>query len=264
MKNLKKALAIIVSFALLLAVAIVPVYALGGMLGGSLGDLIGGLLNGGADNSTGNEAVVFSELLKNPGGILDALRERLKDYNLGDVSNFDLVTALSRLLNGDSANLKDILGGTIDNSTIGQLASLLGGIIPSTTEPTTEIPTALPSISYEYSTYEIPTYTVPSTNVVITLPPSTVFSGADPYSTLPTVPTTEPAYSSTDVVTAPTYSQPELTAASYNVQDNVTYDYSNTRTPQQDNGKMIIGAVIVAVALAAVVVVAIMLKKSKI
>ena len=148
MKNLKKALAILVSFALLLVVAIVPVYALGGMLGGSLGELIGGLFNGGADNSTGNEAVVFSQLLQNPGGILDALRERLKDYDLGDVSNFDLVTALSRLLNGDNTALQDILSGSFDNSTIGQLATILGGIIPSTTEPTTEIQTALPSISY--------------------------------------------------------------------------------------------------------------------
>ena len=104
MNKLKKAMAIFVSFVLLAAVCIAPVYALGGLLGSSITDLLGGLLNGNAGNNE-NEPLLFSTLLQNPGGILDALRERLADYDLGDVSNTDLVNALSQLLNGDTKQI---------------------------------------------------------------------------------------------------------------------------------------------------------------
>ncbi len=270
MKKLKKALAVFVSFLLLAAVCVLPVYALDGLLNGHLTDLLGELLNGGGNNNSSQDPVYFSQLLQNPGGILDALRERLEEYDLGDVSNSELVSAISKLLNGDTSLLQGLLSGELfDTSMIARLAQILNGgttttdatvtLPPTTTLPTTTQSSVLPG--YEYSTYQLPTYTMPSTNPIVI--PTAPYSGADPYSTLPTVPTTQIA-SETQIVTAPTYSQAPLTSASYNVSDNYSsYDF-NQGTPKSDTGKMIAGAAIVAVALAAVVVVAIMLKKSRI
>ena len=263
MKKLKKAMAIFVSFVLLAAVCIMPVYALGGLLGSSITDLLGGLLNGNAGNNE-NEPLLFSTLLQNPGGILDALRERLADYDLGDVSNTDLVNALSQLLNGDTNLLQDLLNGEMmDTETIARLAELLGGIIPSTTEEPTTLPTTT-SGGYEISTYALPTYSVPSTNPIVTIQVSTVYSGADPYSTMPTMPTTQPAYSSEAIVTMPTYSEAPISSATYDVSNQGSFSNDTKTPPQNDTGKIIAGAAIVAVALAAVIVVAIMLKKSKV
>ena len=262
MNKLKKAMAIFVSFVLLAAVCIAPVYALGGLLGGSLTDLLGGLLNGNAGNNE-NEPLLFSTLLQNPGGILDAIRERLADYDLGDVSNTDLVNALSQLLNGDTNLLQDLINGNMmDTQTIARLAELLGGIIPSTTEEPTTLPTTT-SGGYEISTYALPTYSVPSTSPIVTIQVSTVYSGADPYSTMPTMPSTE-LYSQTEIVTMPTYSEAPIASATYDVSNQGTFTNDTKNTPQADTGKIIAGAAIVAVALAAVIVVAIMLRKSKV
>ena len=267
MKKMKKALAVFVSFVLLAAVCVLPVYALDGMLGGNLTDLLNGLLNGNGNNNSSQDPVYFSQLLQNPGGILDAIRERLKEYDLGDVSNSDLVSAISKLLNGDTSLMQGLLSGELfDTSMIARLAQILNGGV-TTTEvtlpPTTTLPSTTQSVlpGYEYSTYELPTYTMPSTNPIV-IPP-TSYSGADPYSTLPTVPSTLPIASATQIVTTPTYSQAPLTGATYVSESFSVYDY-NQSTQKSDSGKMIAGAAIVAVALAAVVVVAIMLKKSRI
>ena len=212
-------------------------------------DIIGGLFNGGNGNGNG---ISLSDIFSNPNGVLDIIRERLSNMDI-DASNATIAQAITALLS-DYGNT-DITSMLSSNDFLNQLAEYLRAnetttrppeettTLPHEAEPTTEDETTT-----ELTTYEMPTIIIPSTYV---------YQGADPYSTQPAPTTTEPVYSFTYQEQPTQYMEPATTVP-------FTANYEDSTKAVSDNStKLMIGAAIVLLSAGAIVVVAVMLKKTK-
>ena len=256
MKKTNRILAVAITVALLGAFLIVPAHA---SIASGLKDLFGELFNNwGQSNPNDGDGLKLSDLFNNPQA-LEQIREALSQYggNGEQYTDGQILQALSGLLNGEGFDPNGFyLSDILSNSTLGKLLELLPGTTPvPTTEPTT-VPTTVPTT--EPTTYVMPVITLPSTQPYTMAPYIPSWSGAAVYTTAPsTAPATQPSYvyvePSTQVV-------PQLTTMPM-------FTPVEEDTPLRGasgNGKMIAGAAILVVALAAVVVVAIMLKKTRV
>ena len=262
MKKLTLKITAVIAAVILLTAALAPTaFALGGfdigsfseLLGGDfsdlsgLGEIIGGLLGGGSGNG---EGISLGDLVLNPNGVMDILQERLA--NLGvEASRGEIINAIYALI-GDT-NPGDISSLLTSNDFINRLAEYL--LANQTTEPLTEL-TTLPPATEENTTLapvttEIPSYEIPT----VVIPSTYIYQGADAYSTLPAATTTEPVYS---------YVQPSTQYAEAATTVPFTPNYEeSTRSAANNSAKLMIGAVVVLASVGAIVVVAMMLKKTK-
>lgn len=218
----------------------------GGGTSVSTGDFLGGLLNGGG---------------------LDDIREMLGGAAAG-VSDNGLLEAIGSLLGGNSAVSSDFL----NEDFLEGIRRYLSGENVTTTEPsTTEPVTILPAP--EETTTETPTTLPPVTNPPVTEAPATVppvtvppttayYSGGQVYPTNPYVPTTTVPYETTTFIYIPQVSETvsELIPSNFTP---AVYD-DDDGADEGVSAKMIIGIAILVLSGAAVVVVAVMLKKSRV
>ena len=264
MKKLTLKITAVIAAVILLTAALAPTaFALGGfdigsfseLLGGDfsdlsgLGEIIGGLLGGGNGNG---EGISLGDLVLNPNGVMDILQERLA--NLGvEASRGEIINAIYALI-GDT-NPGDISSLLTSNDFINRLAEYL--LANQTTEPLTEL-TTLPPATEENTTLapvttEIPSYEIPT----VVIPSTYIYQGADAYSTLPAATTTEPVYSYVQPSTL--YTEPATT-----VPFTPNYTENAANTASNNTAKLMIGAVVVLASAGAIVVVAMMLKKTKV
>lgn len=227
---------------------------------GPFGDVIGGLSDTIAElfgqNTPGGNAKL-SDLFSNPQGVLDTIRERIGTA----VDDQTLIEAISQLLGNStqSFNLSDLTS----NDFLNRLRKYLGmeeiteessTAEPLTTEPTTTYtPTAQatqPATVYYYY--------IPST-AAYTSPATTVYSGAQTYS----VPDTTVSQETYSYVQPSMVTVPELTTQT-TFNPIITEDPTEAPAKSGSTAKTVIGVVILVLSLAAVVVVAVILRKSKI
>lgn len=228
---------------------------------GPFGDLIGGLSDTIAElfgqNTPGGDAKL-SDLFSNPEGVLDTIRERIGTA----VDDQTLIEAISQLL-GNSAqsfNLSDLTS----NDFLNRLRKYLGmaevteesttAPAPSATEPTTAYTPTTQATQPQTVYY----YYIPST-AASTAPATTVYSGAQTYS----VPDTTVAQETYSYVQPSMVTVPELTTQSA-FNPVITEDPTEAPAKSGSTAKTVIGVVILVLSLAAVVVVAVILRKSKI
>ena len=257
MKKLSvKITAVLAAVILLTAVLAPTAYALGGfdfgsfseLLGdnfdfGSISDILSGILGGG-----NGQGISLSDLLNNQGGVLLILQERLENINVSATTE-EIREALKVLLaDADISDLSVLLNS---NDFLNLLADYLQET--RTTEPRTEVPTTeapteatTDDATTEPLSIEVPTVIIPSTYV---------YQGADIYTTMPAMATTEPVYSYVQPSTQ--YTEPATTVP-------FTPNYTeSTREAANNSTKLMIGAVVVLASVGAIVVVAVMLKKTK-
>ncbi len=258
MKKTTKILAVVLAAMMLLIPLSTTVFAteifniagvdLDGILG-ALGGALSGNNNGNtATDETNGGGVDLNDFISNPSSILNAFSGML-----GDVSLETLISAITTVLGGG--------GGAMNMDQLIESVLVLLGTFESTTAPietTTEEPTT------EEPTTEEPTTEEPTTEEPTTAPPTTV---APPTYTPPTY--TPPTYTPTTQApetTTYTYIPPEiitmepLTGETYAP---VIYD-DNAGSSDGVTAKMIIGIVILVISGAAVVAVAVVLKKSRV
>lgn len=236
---------------------------LGGLMGeGSpFGDLLNGILEGlggNGQNGENGDNIQLSDLFSNPNGVLDTIRERIGST----LSNTELIEAISELLGGagQSFSVNDLLS----NEFLNRLRKYLG-MAEVTDPPATEEPTSAANTA-PASTAPIVTsppqtvyyYYVPST-IAPAAPATTVYSGAQTYS-VPSTTAADETYS---------YIQPEIvtvapitTLPAYS--PSVVEEDTTETAKSGSTAKTVIGIIILVLSLAAVVVVAVILRKSKI
>ena len=260
MKKLSVKITAVLAVLILLTAVLAPTaYALGGfdigsfseLLGdnfdfGSITDILGGLLGGG-----NGQGVSLSDLLSNP-NMMEYIQTQLETNWDITASRADIINAVYALLEdvdlSDVSSLSSLLSS---NEFIAKLAEYLRAnqtTEPLTTEPTTEPTTeaTTENSTTEPSSYEVPTVIIPSTYV---------YQGADVYTTMPPVTSTEPVYSYVQPATQ--YTDPATTVP-------FTPNYTeSTREASNNSAKLMIGAVVVLASVGAIVVVAMMLKKTK-
>ena len=266
--DLKKVCAVLLATVLLLLPLCVPAFALSSILSedGIFGDLIGDLSDTLAEllgqNTPGGDARL-SDLFNNPGGVLDTIRERIGST----VDDQTLIEAITQLLGNTTQRIS--LSDLTSSDFLNRLRKYLGMAEiteeSTTAEPTTAEPTtAEPTTAYTPTTQ--PTqpvtvyyYYVPSTAAQQTAAPATVYSGAQTYTGLSTTAPEETySYVQPSMITVP-----ELTTQS-TFNPVVTEDPTEASSRGGSTAKTVIGIVILVLSLAAVVVVAVILRKSKI
>ncbi len=252
---------------LLAAVSAPTAFALGGfgdtfgeLLGGDFGDILNEFLGGGRTNN-GQNGFSLSDLLQNPGGILDTLRERLADLNI-DASNSTIAEALMALLNGNS--ISDLRSLVNSNDFINRLAEYIEQQQATTTQPTStspsttlETPTTEPTTTRS-SVYnddlDVPSIVIPSATYTYS------YQGAQTY-------TTATSASTTETTTAPSYSYVEPSVSYTNPLTTVAFTpvYEDNNGTEKTGGgvKLAIGIGVLLLSAGAIVAVVIMLKKNK-
>lgn len=221
----------------------------GGFDLGGIADIIGGLLNGGGNTTPG---ITLSDIFSNPNA-MEYIKDWLGNMNI-DTTTAALYEAIAQVLAGyGNADLSTI---PLGNDFLNQLAEYLKENQTTTrpaeepsTRPTPDETTTEEESSTEPTTaYEIPTIIIPSTYV---------YQGADTYSTQPAPTTTEPVYSFTYQEQPTQYMEPATTVPFV-----ANYE-ENTKAVSDNSTKLMIGAAIVLLSAGAIVVVAVMLKKTK-
>ena len=265
--NKKKICAALLA-AILLIVPLSPsAFALSSLFSedGPFGDLVGGLSDTIAElfgqNTPGGNAKL-SDLFSNPGGVLDTIRERIGTA----VDDQTLIEAISQLLGNaeQSFNLNDLTS----NDFLNRLRKYLGMAEVTEESTTAAAPTTASAPTTAYTPTTQPTqamppqtvyyYYIPST-AAPTAPPTTVFSGAQTYSVpSTTVPEETYSYVQPSMITVP-----ELTTQT-TFNPVITEDPTEAPVKSGSTAKTVIGVVILVLSLAAVVVVAVILRKSKI
>ena len=252
---------------LLAAVSAPTAFALGGfgdtfgeLLGGDFGDILNEFL-GGSRTNNGQNGFSLSDLLQNPGGILDTLRERLSDLDI-NVSNSTIAEAIMALLNGNSvSDLRELVNS---NDFINQLADYLEQQqATTTTQPTNTAPS---------STLETPT-TAPTTTKGtvydddLDVPSIVIPSATYTYSYQGAVTYTTETTSTTESTTAPSYSYVEPSVSYTNPLTTVPFApvYEDNNATEKSGGgvKLAIGIGVLLLSAGAIVAVVIMLKKNK-
>ena len=254
MKHIAKKLAAVLTVFVLLTALLAPtagaldfISGLGDLLGGDFGDLLGEAFGGGAGTS-------LNDILSNPNGVLDTLRERLANLNI-DASNSQIAQAIAALITGnDTMDLSSLLNS---NDFLNQLAQYLQANAtttlpttePSTTEePTTEEPTTEEPTTEPTTAYTPPAIVMPSTSYVL---PS-----ADQYTAVSDSTTTEPSYAATEQI--PTYTSPSTTGF------NPVYQEEKGPVDEGKNTmKLVIGFALVSACAVAIVVVILKMKKTQ-
>ena len=248
MKTAVKKIVAVLCCVLLLGAAITPsVFALGFFdnLGDILGDDFDGILDGIFGGNNNNSSFNLSDLLSNPGGILDSLRERLASLGI-NVSNNAIAGAIASILtNEDGFDISSLLGSS---DLLNRLVAYFSGNESTTAEPSTEESTTEESTTEEPSTEETTTAPQQPTSAPTTQP----FTN-----TTAPEPSSEPSYSY--VEPSVQYTDPLTTVPFAPVYEE---DYSK---PQKGvTGKMIAGIAILIVSAVAVVGVVVALKKTKV
>ncbi|MBQ7638062.1 MAG: hypothetical protein IJS90_04085 [Clostridia bacterium] len=221
------------------------------ILGDDLNNILDGLMNGnnGGDETQGNSSVSLNDLFSNPGGILDALRQRLANYDI-DVSNSSIANALASILtNEDGMDLSSLLNS---NELLAKLITYFREA-DDQTDPTEES-TTQPETTTEPPTTEPPTTLPPATTAPA---PSYYIPVSQSTTEAPTESTTEPEYS---------YVEPSVkyTEELSTVPFSPVYEEDYSDSQEGVSPKMIVGIVILALSLVAVVVVGVVLKKTKV
>ena len=264
--NKKKICAALLAAVLLLIPLSPSAFAMSSLFSedGPFGDLIGGLSDSiaalfGQDTPGGNARL--SDLFSNPGGVLDTIRERIGTA----VDDQTLIEAISQLLNNSeqSFNLSDLTS----NEFLNRLRKYLGMAEVTEESTTAEAPATTEAPATDYTPTTQPTqpapqtvyyYYIPST-AAPTAPPTTVFSGAQTYS----VPSTTVQAETYSYVQPSMVTVPELTTqAAFNPV--VTEDITEAPAKSGSTAKTVIGVVILVLSLAAVVVVAVILRRGEI
>lgn len=217
----------------------------------------------------GNDSLNLSDLLSGNG--LDKFRELLG--GAGGASDDALSNAISSLLGGNSSITEDLLSPDILDKITAMLA---GEDIPTTaaleipTLPTTAPTEESTTIPEETTTLPTPP-TEPSTTAPY-YPPTTIFSGAqtyttnpyttNPYATNPYLTTTNP-YETSSYQYVPVVSETvsQLMPSDFKP---VVNDYDDEDLQDGISGKMILGIIILVISGGAVVAVALVLKKSRV
>lgn len=251
MKKTTKLLAVVLAAMMLLIPLSTTVFAMdmANIIGidldailGALGGITGNNGNTGTDETNGG-GVDLSDFLSDPSSILNAFSGLL-----GNVSTEDLIGAITSVLGG---------GGAMDMDQLMESVLVLLGTFESTTAPvetTTEEPTT-----------EEPTTEEPTTEQPTTLPPETTTAVQNTTPPTYTPPTYTPTTQAPETTTY-TYIPPEivtmepLTGETYAP---VIYD-DNTGSSDDVTVKMVIGIIILVISGAAVVAVAVVLKKSRV
>lgn len=251
MKKARKFLAVLVAVIMLGAAFTSSAFAFGDILD-LLEEALGGMTNNG-------EAFRLSDLFGDREGVLERLRQSLSSFNLGDVDNSQLMDAVTRLLNGDGADLNNIdLASLFNADFLVRLAQYLQANPAPTTEPTTAEPISEEPVTDEPTSEEDTTEERTTAQPVTAAPYVPVWDGAQVYPVTTTEPATEPSYQYVEPTQQ--YVPPLTTEPNYNVNDDLT--------PGKESGvsavKMGVGVALVLISLAAVIVVAVMLKKSKV
>ncbi len=250
MKKTTKLLAVVLAAMMLLIPLSTTVFAMdmANIIGidldailGALGGLTGNNGNTGTDETNGG-GIDLSDFLSDPSSILSAFSGLL-----GNVSTEDLIGAITSVLGGGEAMNIDqlmesvlVLLGTFESTT---------APVETTTEETTTEETTTEETTTEETTTEVPTTTPPTTQ-------------APPVYTPPTyTPTTQAPETTTYTYIPPEIVTMEpLTGETYAP---VIYD-DNVGSSDDVTVKMVIGIVILVISGAAVVAVAIVLKKSRV
>ncbi|MBQ2758641.1 MAG: hypothetical protein IKJ88_02685 [Clostridia bacterium] len=250
MKKTTKLLAVVLAAMMLLIPLSTTVFAMdmANIIGidldailGALGGLTGNNGNTGTDETNGG-GIDLSDFLSDPSSILSAFSGLL-----GNVSTEDLIGAITTVLGGGEAMNIDqlmesvlVLLGTFESTT---------APVETTTEETTTEETTTEETTTEETTTEVPTTTPPTTQ-------------APPVYTPPTyTPTTQAPETTTYTYIPPEIVTMEpLTGETYAP---VIYD-DNVGSSDDVTVKMVIGIVILVISGAAVVAVAIVLKKSRV
>ncbi len=235
-----------------------------------------GIIGGGDVNSTGLDGILdsifgggnsvnISDFLGGlmGGGGLDKIRELLGGAAVG-TSDSDLLSAITALLGGNSAVSADLF----NDDFLGMLKNYLSGENVTTTEPeTTEPVTVLPKpeeTTTEQESTTAPAATEPHvTEPTVTVPPTTVYAGGQTYPTVPYVPTTSVYETSTYYQYVPQYTQTVSELVPTNFSPTV-YDNDDAGVDEGISAKMVIGILILLLSGAAVIVVGVVLKKSRI
>ena len=262
--NKKKICAALLA-AILLIVPLSPsAFALSSLFSedGPFGDLVGGLSDTIAElfgqNTPGGNAKL-SDLFSNPGGVLDTIRERIGTA----VDDQTLIEAISQLLGNaeQSFNLNDLTS----NDFLNRLRKYLGMAEVTEESTTAAAPTTAPAPTTAYTPTTQATqpatvyyYYIPST-AAYTPPATTVYSGAQTYS----VPDTTVSQETYSYVQPSMVTVPELTTQT-TFNPVITEDPTEAPAKSGSTAKTVIGVVILVLSLAAVVVVAVILRKSKI
>ena len=218
---------------------------LDGILGALGGALSGNNGNTGTDETNGG-GIDLSDFLSDPSSILGAFSGLL-----GNVSTEDLIGAITTVLGG---------GGTMNMDQLVESVLVLLGTFESTTTP------------IETTTEE--TTTEPTTAETTTEPTTAEPTTKAPEATTVTQSATPPTY--TPPTYTPTTQAPETTTYTYIPPEIITmepltgetfapviYD-ENTGSSDSVTAKMVIGIVILVISGAAVVAVAVVLKKSRV
>ena len=241
----------------------------GGNLDG-LTDLFGGLMGGNAGEGGGLSEVLSGLLSGEGGGLLltqeqrDQLSDLFGEYlGASEEDRPDMAELISRV--------REILGSNIDPSTVQTLIALLTGSQPETT---TNRPTEKESTTNreQESTTKRDTESTTVPNVPSTTVPSAteqpttivyIYQGSQSYVVPTAAPTTEPVYSY-EYIELSTVVVPEMTTQS--VYTTIPME-EYTEAPAEKDGvsaKTIVGIALLILSLAAVIVVAVILKKSKV
>lgn len=280
--NMRKWIAVLAAVALL-AMAVTPtVCALSffstfdELMGGDFGEILNELLSGnnGNNGNNGQNGFTLSDLLQNPGGMLDTLRERLADLDI-DASNSTIAEAIMALVNGNSvSDLRELLNS---NDFINQLADYIqqqqeasttgntpSGNTPSGNTPSGNTPSGGndPTTAYNPSSnyptdINTPSIVIPSVSYTFT------YQGAQTYTTDPSSATSTTAVSTT----AGNYSYTDPSVSYTNALTTVPFTpvyEDNAGAEKNSSGtKLAIGIGVLLVSAGAVVALVVMLKKNK-
>ena len=237
----------------------------------SITELLGGLIPGG---DGGGITEILSGLFSGDGSFLlsQEQREQLSDLfseylGASDEDRPDMSELISRV--------REILGSNADPSTIQTIITLLTGAqttepattkqdpTEATTKPGGTEPTTKPNETESTTRQNVPSTTVPPST---TEQPTTivyVYQGSQSYVVPTAAPTTEPVYSY-EYIEPSTVTVPELTTQTVYTTVAVE-DYTEPVIEKEGSSvKTIAGIVLLVLSLAAVVVVAVILKKSKV
>ena len=278
--KMRKLIAVLAAVALL-AMAVAPtVCALSffstfdELMGGDFGDILNELLSGNGNANNGQAGFTLSDLMQNPGGMLDTLRERLADLDV-DASNSTIAEAIMALVDGNSvSDLRELLNS---NDFINQLADYIqqqqeastagntpSGNTPSGNTPSGNTPSGSndPTTAYNatsnYSTdLNTPSIVIPSVSYTYT------YQGAQTYTTDPST-----TVSSSDTsTTASDYSYADPSVSYTNALTTVPFTpvYEDNAAAEKSNSgvKLAVGIGVLLVSAGAVVALVIMLKKNK-
>ncbi len=247
------------------------------LMGGDFGDILSELLGGnnGNNGNNGQNGFTLSDLLQNPGGMLDTLRERLADLDI-NASNSTIAEALMALVEGNSvSDLRELLNS---NDFINQLADYIqqqqeasttgnnpSGNTPSGNTPSGNTPTGNNTSTTAYnatSNYStdlnMPSIVIPSVSYTYT------YQGAQTYTTDPASSTA--ASTSAVSTTAGDYSYADPSVSYTNALTTVPFTpvYEDSTPEKSGSGtKLVIGIGVLLVSAGAVVALVIMLKKNK-